>query len=318
MPRERPELREQIDAPRGARILSGRLEGRGELGSLRLEQLARLRAVDRREGAGDVAVAQVDRREHDRARLERAPRLGPLLARGLHPRLAELVTQGHRARDPVARRLDRVGHRGVARLEQPPVHRDPLERAGVLDVPSPSDRVAHPGVERGQVTLRLRAIGVGAEHHREVVERTGAPLVAAQRELARGSLDRVAPGGPEGALQRFVGAHEIEAAAHRREAAIGRARLESLVRARHLPRLDRSESHGALGRPGLADEEVMHRGGEGVVADRCCRGRDPLGARDRRLAPTGRAALENQEKRREPHKACRSQHSPGSLHGAAT
>ena len=247
-PGERPELREQIDAPPDDRLLRGRLERGRELRALRLEQLAGLRAVDRRQRARHVSVAQVDRREDDRPRLERAPRLGPLFARWLHPRLAELVAQHDRPRDPVARGLGGVGQRGVARLEQPPAHGDPLEAAGALDLAPGAQRVARPGVERGEVVLRVLAIRVGADQRRQVVERAGAPLVAAERELVRGGLDRVAPGDPEGALQRFVGAHQVQSAADGGQAALGRARLESLVRAHHLPRLDRPEAHRALGR----------------------------------------------------------------------
>ncbi len=103
---------------------------------------------------------------------------------------------------------------------------------------------------------------------REVVERAGPALVAAQRELARGGLHRVGcRRTPNVPCVRLARAHEVEAAAHRREAALAGARLEALIRARHLPRLDGAESDGALGGPRLADEEVVHRGGEGVVAD---------------------------------------------------
>ena len=108
------------------------------------------------------------------------------------------------------------------------MHRDPLEAAGALDFAAARDRVARPRVERREVPLRLGSLGLRAKQHGQVVERAGAPLVAAQRELARGRLDGIAPRRPERALQRLARAHQIEAAAHRREAAIGRARLESL------------------------------------------------------------------------------------------
>ena len=215
-----------------ARLLRGRLERRRELRPLRLEQLARLRAVDRREGA---------RRRRRRAGRPTRARSGPVSSarhasapssRGGCTRVLRNLSRRTMARAIQSLgRLGRVGQRGVARLEQPAVHRDALERAGALDLAPAAHGVAHPHVERGEVALRVLARPAPAPSTTEqVVERARAPLVAPQRELARGGLDRVAPGGAEGALQRLVRAHEIEPAAHRREPAIGRPRLEPLRR----------------------------------------------------------------------------------------
>ena len=177
----------KIDAPRGARILRGRLERGGELGPLRLEQLAGLRAIERRERAGDVRVAQVDRREHDRPRLERAPRLGALFARGLHAGLAELVAQddGLRRssrwspwrRRPAPRRSARAASRCTATRSSAPA-------LSTSPPPPTASRIHTSSAARWRCASWRSASGPSM--HGEVVERAGAALVAAHGELARG------------------------------------------------------------------------------------------------------------------------------------
>ena len=140
--------------------------------------------------------------------------------------------------------------------------------AGAGDGPARGDGVARPVVERLDVRLARRvARRSGATCNKQVVDGARPSLVALDRELVRRGPQRLRPARAEDALRRLAHVDEVEAAAHRGEARSPARDLEARVGAGHLPRLDGAQAHRALGGAGVAHEQVVHGGGEPVVAD---------------------------------------------------
>lgn len=279
---ERAELSEQPDAALGRVLLRRDLERDRELRALGLEQIARLGVVDGGERARGVRVAQVQSREDERGRLERAPRLGALFARGLNVGAAEAVAQRDGLAQPVFGGLDRVAQGGVARLEQAAAHGHPLEGAGALQRAARGDGGARPGIERVDVGLGVR---VGPDVQEEVVEGARAALVAAGGQLAHRAANGLGPLGPQHALHRLSDPREIEPAAHGHDAAIGGARPEPRGGPGHLPRLDGAEPRRALDRPRRSEQQIVHRDRKVVVAHRGLRRHRTFGYRRRGRGP---------------------------------
>ncbi len=323
---ERAELVQEIDASLDVGLLGRRLDGRRKLRALGLEELAGLSAVERRESTGSVGVTQVDGHEHRGPRLEGAPGFRSLLARRLHVGdLPEPLSHLDRATDPLAGRIRGVRESLGARLEHPPVYRDPLEPPEALERPAGGHGVLHPPIERPQVRPDFAALGRRRDSLEQIVDCARPAFVALEGELPRGCSERLDALRPEDAFGGFADMKEVKPPADRREPAVGRSRPEPLRCARHLPPLDGSEAHAALCASGRAQQKVVHRGGEAVVVHHGRRRGRPLCIRRRRspsaMGPAarepGRGECENE--RRSVQKSLRAQrHGVGwSLHSGA-